>query len=232
MSGACPPPEGSAPARAGLAGPDEAMRSWEAVRAWRRAERATLIARRLAVGREERRRRDAAMTGLLDALLERRLEPNPRGVGLYWPFKGEFDPRPLARLLDARGIRLALPVVVERARPVVFRAWRPGARMQPGFGGIPVPAAGEAVQPELLLVPLVGFDAHGYRLGYGGGYYDRTLAAMPAKPVTVGVGFEQSQLATIHPQPHDVPMDLIVTERGVVVGRIAGAPCRRLTPTA
>jgi 5-formyltetrahydrofolate cyclo-ligase len=200
------------------------MQSWDEVRAWRRAERATLIARRLAVPPEERRRRDDAMTGLLlGELLERRPGLLPRSMGLYWPFKGEYDPRALARSLDARGVRLALPVVVERARPVVFRAWRPGAPMQRGFGGILVPAEGEALQPELLLVPLVGFDARGYRLGYGGGYYDRTLAAMPAKPLSIGVGFELSRLATIHPQPHDVPMDLIVTELGVAAG-IAGAP--------
>lgn len=97
-------------------------------------------------------------------------------------------------------------------------------RMASGIWNIPMPAEGEWLQPEVLLVPLLGFDGSGYRLGYGGGYYDRTLAAMPAKPLAIGIGFELSRLATIHPQPHDVRMDLIVTERQAV--RIAGsAPC-------
>jgi 5-formyltetrahydrofolate cyclo-ligase len=77
-----------------------------------------------------------------------------------------------------------------------------------------VPAEGPPVQPDTLLVPLVGFDARGYRLGHGGGYYDRTLAAMPRRPLAVGIGFESLRLPTIHPQPHDIPMDMIVTERG------------------
>jgi len=108
---------------------------------------------------------------------------------------------------------LALPVVVEKAKPLIFREWWPGISMNHGVWNIPVPAAGEPVEPDALLVPVVGFDRRRYRLGYGGGYYDRTLAALSAKPRAVGVGFELSQLATIYPQPHDIPMDLIVTER-------------------
>ena len=80
-----------------------------------------------------------------------------------------------------------------------------------GVWNIPFPAEGEAVQPDTLLVPLVGFDTAGYRLGYGGGFYDRTLAMMPARPHTIGIGFTASRLRTIYPQPHDIPMDRIVT---------------------
>jgi 5-formyltetrahydrofolate cyclo-ligase len=92
-----------------------------------------------------------------------------------------------------------------------------------------VPADGEAVLPNVLVVPLVGFDVRGYRLGYGGGYYDRTLAAMPEKPLTIGVGFEMAKLHTIYPQSHDVPMDLIVTEHDIYrhdsSNKAAGSAC-------
>ena len=133
-------------------------------------------------------------------------------VGFYWPFKGEYDVLPIARRLHARGTRLALPVVVQKGQPLEFREWQPGARLVPGVWDIPVPADGQVVEPDALLVPLVGFDEDGFRLGYGGGYYDRTLAAMRKKPLTIGVGFELGALPTIHPQPHDIPMNAIVTE--------------------
>jgi 5-formyltetrahydrofolate cyclo-ligase len=198
------------------------MRPWEEVRAWRKAQRETLIAQRLSIPRDERARRDEAITARLRHLL-----PAPEGqrsIGVYWPFKGEYDPRPLMRSLHDLGVRLALPVVVERARPLVFREWWPGIRMVPGIWGIPVPAEGDAVLPDALLAPLVGFDARGHRLGYGGGYYDRTLAALPERPLVIGVGFEPSGMETIHPQPHDIPMDLIVTERRTF--RVADAAAR------
>jgi 5-formyltetrahydrofolate cyclo-ligase len=186
------------------------VQGWEEVRAWRRSERAALLARRSAMSRDERKGCEDRITALIGRSVPELGQV--RSLGFYWPFKGEYDPRPLARSLHAQGMRLALPVVVERARPVEFRAWWPGMRLTPGVWGIPVPAEGEPVLPEALLVPLLGFDGQGYRLGYGGGYYDRTLAAMPVKPLAVGIGFEMSCLPTIHPQPHDVPMDLIVTE--------------------
>jgi hypothetical protein len=111
-------------------------------------------------------------------------------------------------------MRLALPVVVQKAAPVLFREWWPGIPMANGIWNIPVPAAGDPVAPDVLLVPVVGFDRQNYRLGYGGGYYDRTLAAA-TRPRTIGVGFELARIATIHPQPHDIPMDFVVTEAGV-----------------
>ncbi|MBX6373475.1 MAG: 5-formyltetrahydrofolate cyclo-ligase [Acetobacteraceae bacterium] len=199
------------------------MQGWDEVRAWRKAEREALIARRLAVPRKERTARDATITARLRDLLNSRFAAaggaHPVTLGFYWPFKGEYDPRPLARALHGQGVRLALPVVAERARPLIFREWWPGARMTLGVWDIPVPAEGEPLHPAILLVPLVGFDEQGYRLGYGGGYYDRTLAAAAAadrRPFAIGVGFELSRIATIHPQPHDVPMDVIVTERRVI----------------
>jgi 5-formyltetrahydrofolate cyclo-ligase len=105
----------------------------------------------------------------------------------------------------------------------MFREWTPGAPMAPGIWNIPVPAEGETLSPTVLLAPLVGFDGCGYRLGYGGGYYDRTLAAAMPRPLAIGVGFEASRLETIHPQPHDIPMDLIVTEQEILRTRDGAA---------
>jgi 5-formyltetrahydrofolate cyclo-ligase len=100
-----------------------------------------------------------------------------------------------------------------------FREWRPGIRMVPGIWQIPVPAEGPPVAPDLIWVPLLGFDSAGYRLGYGGGYYDRTLGRASPRPFAIGIGYELVRLASIVPQPHDVAMDAIVTEEGVVFER-------------
>ena len=187
------------------------VQDWEEVRLWRKAKRAVLIERRLAMPATKRVARSEAIT----AALVQVLSSCPGAlIGFYWPFKGEYDPRPLVRSLHAKGTRLALPVVVEKAKPLIFREWWPGVPMASGIWNIPVPEAGEPVLPDVLLVPLVGFDCQGYRLGYGGGYYDRTLAALLARPRAIGVGFKLSQISTIHPQQHDLPMDLVVTERG------------------
>jgi 5-formyltetrahydrofolate cyclo-ligase len=202
------------------------VQGWSEIRAWRKATRAELIACRLAVPAEERARGHDAITA---AILQTAPELSRLRVGLYWPFKGEYDSRPLMRMLHAQGARLALPVVVEKAAPLVFREWWPGARMELGVWSIPVPAEGEEVVPQALLVSLVGFDEQGFRLGYGGGYYDRTLAAMPDRPRAIGVGFELTRLATIHPQPHDIPMDVIVTEREAI-HRPGTAPPATLWP--
>jgi 5-formyltetrahydrofolate cyclo-ligase len=134
---------------------------------------------------------------------------------MYWPFKGEYDPRPLARSLVRSGTRIALPAVASAGDPVVFREWRPGVRMMRGIRDAPAPAEGEPVLPEVILVPVVGFDQQRYRLGYGDGFYDRTLAVMSGKPYSIGIGYDDLLLETIYPQPHDIPMDVIVTEGGV-----------------
>lgn len=188
------------------------LSDWTEIRAWRKAERARLIEARLAAGRERR----AAWSAAIEQSLETRLPFLAEAtLGFYWPFKGEFDARPLVRRLHQRGGRFALPVVVEKAAPLVFRVWAPGEKLVPGVWQIPVPEADRPVEPDVLLVPLVGYDARGYRLGYGGGYYDRTLAALERRPLAIAVGFTLSALPTIHPQPHDIPMDLIVTEAGM-----------------
>ena len=186
--------------------------NWEDVRLWRQGKRAVLIEQRAALKAAERTAKGEAITALLTRILP--ISPGPL-ISFYWPFKAEYDPRPLARTLHRRGFRLSLPVVLTKAKPLIFREWWPGVRMRPGVWNIPVPVDIESVNPDILLVPLVGFDCQGYRLGYGGGYYDRTLAALPVKPKAIGIGFDFLEIKTIYPQPHDIAMDVIVTENGV-----------------
>ena len=182
------------------------------VAAWRKAERARLIARREALPLEERREADAHITELLVLgfpLL------GSLTIGFYWPFKGEVDPRVALRRFRARGARGALPVVLEKGAPLQFREWTPGCVTRAGVFGLPVPVDGAIVVPDVVLAPPVGFGTRGYRLGYGGGYFDRTLAALSPRPLAIGLAREVSRIDTIHPQPHDVPMDFIVTENGI-----------------
>ncbi len=195
------------------------MENWDEIRIWRKAERARLIAERMALKGEARARRNFAITRALEKLLSPRMI-----IGFYWPIRGEYDARALIAALIERGARAAMPVVIEKGAPLLFRDWRPGTRMEDGFWNIPVPAEGDPVVPTTLLVPLVGFDDRGYRLGYGGGYYDRTLASLPAKPFAIGVGYELSHLRSIYPQPHDIPMSAIVTEGRVLRGTAAATP--------
>jgi len=184
------------------------------VAAFRRLDRARLLAAREAVDPAVRGAWSLAITDFLTAELERL---KPATLGFYWPHRGEYDPMPLIRKTVADGRQVALPVVAVRGQPLEYRAWLPGMAMtaaRQSFG-IPHPREGPPVLPDALLIPLLGFDDAGYRLGHGGGYFDRTLAAWTHRPVTIGVGFELGRIVTIHPQPHDVPMDTIVTEGGV-----------------
>lgn len=135
-------------------------------------------------------------------------------IGCYWPFRREPDCLPYMRDVLRSGGQVALPVVVGRGQPLEFRMWNERTKMEAGVWGILHPAEGAPVVPTVLIVPLLGFDDAGYRLGYGAGYYDMTLASLSPRPFTVGVGFESARLATIYPQPHDVPLDVIVTENG------------------
>ncbi|HLT92580.1 MAG TPA: 5-formyltetrahydrofolate cyclo-ligase [Woeseiaceae bacterium] len=189
------------------------MRTRADIMAWRRAERVRLQEARRALGRAERE----ASTARIAELLQRNFpELAGAAVGFYWPFKGELDLRGLARTLHEAGSRLSLPVVVQKAAPLEFWHWEPRTRLARGDWGIPVPAERIVEHPTALIVPLLGFDEAGYRLGYGGGYYDRTLAAMEPRPFTVGAGFELGRLKTIFPLEHDIPLDAIATEAGFV----------------
>ena len=179
---------------------------------WRKAERERLIQARRAFHVETRRAVAADIADRLDTALG---EVAGRTVGCYWPIRGEPDLRPWIASLGERGAVCALPVVVRLGEPLLFHRWRPGERLVPGHWNIPVPAEPVPVVPDLVIAPLVGFDAGCYRLGYGGGFFDRTLAGLRGRVQAIGVGYASARLATIFPQWHDVPMDLLVTEEGV-----------------
>lgn len=182
------------------------------VKQWRKARREEILSRRVSVTTEERRVWNEAITA---ALLEGFPLLQQAVVGFYWPFKGEFDPRFAIHGWRRGGARAALPVVVQKGAPLQFREWWPGVGTSTGVFGLPVPEGTDLVTPQALLIPPIGFDLGGYRLGYGGGYFDRTLAALTPQPLKIGVAYELSRMASIQPQPHDIPMDFIVTENGI-----------------
>jgi 5-formyltetrahydrofolate cyclo-ligase len=182
------------------------------LRTWRRAERERLIALRMALSPAVRREAGERIAAALREILAGR----PGILGIYWPFRAEFDPRPLVDDLVAGGREVALPVVVDKKGPLEYRAWAPGDALVAGVWDIPIPEKREIVVPSAVLAPLVGFDAGCYRLGYGGGYFDRTLASLVPRPLAIGVGFAMQRIDTIYPQSFDIPMDLIVTETGVI----------------
>jgi 5-formyltetrahydrofolate cyclo-ligase len=183
-----------------------------ALKAWRRSEREQLIAARAAIAPgvlDIWRRR-------IDGYLERSFPGLARcRLAFCWPIKGEYDARHLARTLRDRGALTALPVVVAPKTPLIFREWHPGILLAHGPLDIPYPVNSQQLTPDAVLLPMNGWDAQGYRLGYGGGFFDRTLAALAQKPLTIGISYEMAKLDTIYPQAWDVPMDYVVTERGV-----------------
>jgi 5-formyltetrahydrofolate cyclo-ligase len=188
------------------------LRQHKEVMRWRKAERDRLIKQRLEI--------DATTRSLYSVHIAERLEEaigdlSGRIVSAYWPFRGEPDLRDWFERVASGGGRYALPVVVEKHAPLVFRTWRRGEQLARGVWNIPVPAGGDTVWPDVVIAPVVGYDRAGYRLGYGGGFFDRTLAAMPKQTLAIGVGYSQAGIPTIYPQPHDVPMKKIVTEREI-----------------
>ncbi|MCG6953735.1 MAG: 5-formyltetrahydrofolate cyclo-ligase [Betaproteobacteria bacterium] len=179
---------------------------------WRKATRERLIAERVAL--------DAATCTALRQRIDRHIErafPGLAGARLAfcWPIRNEYDARHLMRRLRERGTLTALPVVVARNQPLVFRLWRPGIALARGALGIPYPVDSAEIVPQAVLLPVNGWDDGGYRLGYGGGYFDRTLAALAPRPRVIGTGYEAAHLETITPQSWDIPLDYLVTERGV-----------------
>ncbi|BBU59469.1 5-formyltetrahydrofolate cyclo-ligase (plasmid) [Mameliella alba] len=188
---------------------------------WRQAQRSRLRAARLRLSVTERKKIGEALAVHLRQVLEDRFG-GTRDIVFsgYWPIKGEPDLRPLMVELHEAGMTVALPLVETKAAPLTFRRWTPETRMVRGDWNIPVPPAGAPkVTPGIALAPLVGWSAEGYRLGYGGGYFDRTLAALTPKPFVIGIGLQEAWLATIYPQAHDIPLDLIVTENGIQADR-------------
>lgn len=158
-----------------------------------------------------------ALAARIEAHLVQLLTPlAPQTLAFCAPVRGEFDAQALVILLIERGWRAAMPIVEAPDAPMRFRSWTPATTMSSDRHGIPIPAEGEAVVPDIVLLPLVAFDIQGFRLGYGGGYFDRTLAALVPHPFSIGVGFELARVADIRPQAHDLRLDAIVTETGVV----------------
>jgi 5-formyltetrahydrofolate cyclo-ligase len=179
---------------------------------WRKNLRAELIARRMATSKEDRSRWGHTIDRHVDALLP---DVTDRVIGLCWPYKCEHDSRASVLRMLARGARAAMPVVVAPKTPLAFREWHATVEMADGAYGIPEPAGSPEAMPHVVLLPANGFDEGGYRLGYGGGFFDRTMAVLAPRPLVIGIAYEIARLATIHPQPHDIPLDYVVTEAGI-----------------
>jgi 5-formyltetrahydrofolate cyclo-ligase len=174
--------------------------------------RRLLIAARLGMTDAAR----AAAQRAITAALEARFAPGSLGlVGAFWPIQGEFDALPYLRRTVLAGGEVALPVATKPGSLLTYRPWTSETEMERGHWDIYYPADGPDVTPAVLLIPLVGFDGACHRLGYGGGFFDRTLAALAPRPLAIGIGFELGRLESITPQPHDMPMDLVITEAGV-----------------
>nr|WP_150625165.1 5-formyltetrahydrofolate cyclo-ligase [Pandoraea captiosa] len=183
---------------------------------------------------EGRAARDAALALRLADELARRA---PRCVGFYWPIQGEFDARAVVAdwlaQADADAVttgrpaarQAALPVVTAPAAPLVFHRWTPDTPMMEGRYRIPVPRETEVLVPDLLLVPCVGFTRDGLRLGYGGGFYDRTLHSMAPAPQTLGIAYDVLEIEHLSAEAHDLALDAIVTESATFARHPAGV-CR------
>jgi 5,10-methenyltetrahydrofolate synthetase len=178
---------------------------------FRAALRREKLAARLALAPAAHAALSAAIERHLAALL---LPLTPQTLAFCAPVRGEFDARPLATRLIERGWHAAMPVVTAVKAPMSFHAWTPASPMSADRYGIPIPRNGATAIPDIVLLPLVAFDELGFRLGYGGGYFDRTLATMVPRPQAIGVGFELGQVPDIRPGVHDIGLDVVVTEAG------------------
>lgn len=200
------------------------MEDWEAIKAWRVTTRRQLLEAREGLPMATRRGFGKRIAQHLVATFAPLANDC---IGFYWPIRGEIDLRPALRQWCKDTVRAALPVVVAKEAALIFRPWYPGAAMTTGVWDIPIPATDKTAVPTVLLLPLVGFDDKGYRLGYGGGFYDRTLAAMTHAPLTIGIGLAASRVPSVHPQAHDVPLAAILTEEGWARPLPAAEPRRR-----
>ncbi len=166
-----------------------------------------------------RRQTDPALianwsASIVNHLLEAFARSPGQHIGFCWPIHQEPDVRAALAPWQAQGAQALLPVVTAPAQPLSFRPWSPDTRLEPDQYGIPYPVEGPFLQPDVLLLPLNAFDKAGYRLGYGGGFFDRTLASLTPRPLAIGVGFEINRVESIHPEAHDQPLDWIITETG------------------
>ncbi len=167
----------------------------------------------------------------IDSHLEQLLaDVSGQVIAFCWPYQAEYDARSVILHFLGQGARAALPVVVAPRQPMVFREWTPETKTIPGVYDIPVPVNSPEVVPNVVLIAVAGFDEHGHRLGYGGGFFDRTLAMIEPRPTAIGVGFELARVPTIYPQWHDIALDYVVTEAGTYrresIGLILAKPAR------
>ena len=169
--------------------------------------RRSLMAARCAIAPDLRTRCDIAIAERVREWLQ--MNPLER-LGVYWPIKSEPDLRVLYMDLSREGMRLALPVVTGRNAPLAFVAWTPGDALLPDAYGVPTPVERNLISPEGLLIPCVGFNADNIRLGYGGGFYDRTLAVKP-RPLAIGIAYASAR-TSFRAGPHDVALDLVITD--------------------
>ena len=179
----------------------------------KRSLRTAVLARRGALSEEARR---VAATGLLATMRRERPIDAASVVSGFWPIKDEIDVRPLMTELHDKGCQLALPVVQGRGLPLLFRAWRPGDPLEAGvFGTLQPSVQHKTLEPDALLVPLLACDEEGWRLGYGGGFYDRTLLGLRArrKVTAVGVGFDGQIVPEVPHGPDDQRLDWMLTDR-------------------
>jgi 5,10-methenyltetrahydrofolate synthetase len=180
---------------------------------FRAALRREKLAARMALDEQTHAEWSARIEAHLAALL---MPLPPHTLAFCAAVRGEFDVRPLASLLIERGWQAAMPIIETVKAPMSFRVWTPSSAMDTDRHGIPVPLNGSILVPTIVLLPLVAFDTRGFRLGYGGGYFDRTLATLVPRPWTIGVGFELGYVEDIRPQAHDIPLDAVLTEAGIV----------------
>ncbi|MBQ0752543.1 MAG: 5-formyltetrahydrofolate cyclo-ligase [Roseovarius sp.] len=184
---------------------------------WRKSERLRLRGLRDALSVAARQEIGRAISDHLRTVVQEKFN-GARGkvLSCYWPIKGEPDLRELMAEWHENGVLIALPSVEVKAAPLVFRRWTPETQMVRGDWNIPVPPPeAEQVTPDITLAPMIGWTTECYRLGYGGGYFDRTLAALDPRPVSIGIALSAAQIGTIYPQPHDIPLDLVVTDTGL-----------------
>jgi 5-formyltetrahydrofolate cyclo-ligase len=189
--------------------------TWKDVSTFRKSERQRLYAARQAQSADERKSASTAISARLEEMLR---DVAGRTIAAYWPIRGEVNLHSWMAGASERGAQICLPVVVEKNQPVEFHRWAPGSAMAKGFWNIPVPEKPDAIVPDVVIVPLLGVDEGGYRLGNGGGYYDRTLARLGGKVLIIGVGQKFVRMKTIFPMPWDIPMHMVVLGDGTVSG--------------